>query len=120
MVPRRAEEAPAQPGVPRPDQVRIVEAAPVRHERPPTGRGPVARLKRATWKPPPTAEEELAIAIESVVAELQRNGGSRDLIALDAPAAVILSGMNARRIRLAPGSLRWLADRWDAKRAGRP
>lgn len=96
--------------------VRLVEAAPARHERPPAGRGPVARFKRATWRPPPTADEELGIALRSALADRRPHDEPVDVVALDAPAAVLLAGLDPRRVRLAPGSLRWLADRWDADR----
>jgi len=114
-----ADGATAHPSWPMAGQVRIVEAAPARHERPPKGRGPIARFKRATWKPPLTADEELAVVVGRVIEVPGAGGGPQDAIALDAPAAVLLSGMDGRRVRLAPGSLRWLADRWDAEEAGR-
>ncbi len=97
--------------------VQIVEAAPARHERPPKGRGLVARIKRATWSPPPTADEELAAAVERAVSAQAGNHWPRGVVALDAPAAVLVAAMDGPRVRLAPGSLRWLADRWDAERA---
>ena len=104
-----------------PGRVRIVEAAPARHERPPQGRGPIARLKRATWRPPPTAEEELAVAILTRGrGAARRRTAPPDVVALDAPAAVIVSGLDSRRVRLAAGSLRWLADRWDAEAGATP
>ena len=52
VVPARADGTPAQPPAPAGGTLRLVEAAPARFERPPRGRGPVARFKRATWKPP--------------------------------------------------------------------
>jgi len=119
VVPPRAEGAPPDADGSLQGGLRLVEAAPVRHERPPRGRGPVARFKRATWRPPLTADEELAVAIRQAVAEQRHRGGPLELIALDAPAAVIVAGLDPRRARLAPGSLRWLADRWDAVQPGR-
>lgn len=118
VVPPQLEGATAQPNGPA-ARVRIVEAAPVRHERPPKGRSPLARLRRATWKPPLTFEEELAAAVVRAISEPRGGHGPQDIVALDAPAAVVVSGIDARRVRLAPGSLRWLADRWDAERTDR-
>ena len=120
VIPPRTDGVPAQADPPATGGIRIVEAAPARYERPPKGRGPIARFKRATWTPPLTAEEELAAAVAGAVRGHPPDGLPEDVIALDAPAAVILSGMDARHVRLAPGSLRWLADRWEAERAGRP
>ena len=118
VVPPLPDPAPA-PGSAAPlDGLRVVEAAPVRHERPPKGRGPIARLKRATWKPPLTADGELALAVRNAAGE-GRGRGPHEVVALDAPAAVIVDAMDDRRVRLAAGSLRWLADRWDAEAAGR-
>lgn len=99
-----------------PTGIRLLEAAPVRHERPPKGRSPLARFRRATWTPPLTFDGELAAAVVRAVTEQRGGRGPQDVVAIDAPAAVIVSGIDARRVRLAPGSLRWLADRWDAER----
>jgi D-inositol-3-phosphate glycosyltransferase len=120
VVPPPAEGAPASTRSPSPTvgAIRIVEASPARHERPPKGRGPIARLKRATWKPPPTADEELAAAVSRAIEAPRSGDGLQDVVALDAPAAVLVSGMDARRVRLASGTLRWLADRWDAEEGG--
>jgi glycosyltransferase involved in cell wall biosynthesis len=116
--PLRADTPPdsggAPPGSP-PIAVRLFEAAPARYERPPSGRSPISRLKRATWRPPPTADEELVLAIRRAVKEFDHGGGPLELVGLDAPAAVIVAGLDPRRVRLAPGALRWLADRWDAQ-----
>ena len=38
-----------------------------------------------------------------------------EAVALDAPAATLIASLAASGIRLAPGALRWLADRWDAE-----
>jgi hypothetical protein len=35
------------------------------------------------------------------------------VVAIDAPAAALVAGLEPRRTRLAPGALRWLADAWD-------
>jgi hypothetical protein len=117
VVPARADGASSGPDAAAPGGARIVEALPARHERPPKGRGLVAQVRRATWKPPPTADEELVAAIGLVASAGPRQPGAPEVVALDAPAAVLVSGMDARHVRLAPGSLRWLADRWDADRA---
>ena len=118
VPPLRADTPPdsdgAPPGSP-PIAVRLFEAAPARYERPPSGRSPISRLKRATWRPPPTADEELALAIRRAVKEFAHGGEPLELVALDAPAVVIVAGLDPRRVRLAPGALRWLADRWDAE-----
>ncbi len=45
--------------------------------------------------------------------------GPVELVALDAPAAVLIARLAGRGIRLAPGALRWLADRWDAEMGAR-
>ncbi len=116
VVPPAADDTIAESDAATAVRVRIVAATPVRHDRRPRGRSPIARFRRATWKPPLTADEELAAAVSRVISE-HRGARPPEVIALDAPAAVIVSGMDARQIRLAPGSLRWLADRWDAERA---
>ena len=124
VVPPAADDAPQDP----PSSlgggrgVRLIEAARARYERPPSGRSPLSRLKRATWQPPPTADEELVVAVRQAIAESNvsgpeghNSGEPTELVALDAPAAVIVAGLGSQRVRLAPGSLRWLADRWDAQ-----
>ncbi len=100
--------------------IRLVEADPIPPPKPrPRGRGPLARLRRLLYRPAPTGEELLTKAI------LAASGGARtdrepvQLIALDAPAAVLIGRIGAARVRLAPGSLRWLADRWDAETPAR-
>ena len=115
VVPPRAEGAAADTDQALPGAVRLVEAAPVRHERRPRGRSPVARFKRARWRPPLTADEQLGVAIRNAVAERRHRRELRPVVALDAPAAVLIAGLDPRRVRLAPGSLRWLADRWDGE-----
>jgi hypothetical protein len=115
VVPPPRNDGPPVPDGSPPPAVRLVEAAPARYERPPSGRSPISRLKRATWRPPPTADEELARAIHGALAEIARRGEPLELIALDAPAAMIVASLDRRHVRLAPGSLRWLADRWDAE-----
>ena len=119
VVPPATGDAPPDPDGSPPSVVRLIEAAPARYERPPSGRSPISRLKRATWRPPFTADEELAVAIRRAAAEVRRGRESLDLVALDAPAAAIVAGLDTRQVRLAPGSLRWLVDRWDAEGAER-
>lgn len=101
-----------------PGGIRLLEAAPIRHDRPPRGRSPIARFKRARWQPPLTADEELTVVIRKAIAE-QRPRDQPLVVALDAPAAMLVAGLDVRHPRLAPGSLRWLADRWDEEQAKR-
>lgn len=115
VLPPPTSGASADTDHPVPGEVRLVEAAPARYERQPSGRSPIARFKRATWRPPLTADEELAVAIRRAVAEQGEVREPVDVVALDAPAAALIAGLDPRRARLAPGSLRWLADRWDAE-----
>lgn len=120
VVPPGPDDSPRVSDDPAGAGVHIVEATPARYERPPSGRSPMSRLKRATWRPPLTADEELAVAIGRATAGVATRGEPVDLLALDAPAAVIVAGLDPRHVRLAPGSLRWLADRWDAAAADAP
>jgi hypothetical protein len=115
VVPPKLDDGPPDPGGARPGGIRLVEAVAARYERPPSGRSPISRLKRATWRPPLTADEELAAALRRTAAEFVREGEPCEMVALDAPAAVMIAGLDRRRVRLAPGSLRWLADRWEAE-----
>jgi hypothetical protein len=114
-VPPRPDDAPPDPSGVAAGAIRLVEAAPARYERPPSGRSPVSRWKRAAWRPPLSADEELAVAIRRAAAEIGPEAGPCQVVAIDAPAAVIVSGLDPRHVRLAPGSLRWLADRWEAR-----
>jgi hypothetical protein len=116
VVPPATDPAPADGPLVAAGTVRLVEAARARYERPPKGRGPIAQLKRAAWKPPLTADEELGVAIRTAVEQVDREREPHDVVALDAPAAVLIDRLDRRRIQLASGSLRWLADRWDAER----
>jgi hypothetical protein len=116
---------PAQIGDPEdPDQVtrpvaRIVEAAPVPPPKPkPRGRSPVARLRRAFFRPAPTADDVLAAAITEAARILGIGRGPVDIVAIDAPAVMVVDRLGRTRTRLAAGSLRWLADRWDAEQPG--
>ena len=103
-----------------PAGLRVVEAEPVPPPKPkPRGRSPVARLRRAFFRPPPTADELLAKAIETAARETGGTPGPVQIVAIDAPAVVFVARLDERRARLAPGSLRWLADRWDATREER-
>ena len=114
VVPPPRDDAPPDPDGSPAQMIRRIEAAPARYGRPPSGRSPLSRLKRARWRPPLTADEELAVAVRRAIAEIDRCGEPLELIALDAPAAVLVAGLDRRHVRLAPGVLRWLADRWDA------
>ena len=99
VVPPATGHAPPDPDGSPPSVVRLIEAAPARYERPPSGRSPISRLKRATWRPPFTADEELAVAIRRAAAEVRRGRESLDLVALDAPGRC-----DCGRPRYAPGS----------------
>jgi hypothetical protein len=49
-------------------------------------------------------------------ARAARSGRSPvEVVAIDAPAAALIGRLKAPWVRLAPGALRWLADRWDAE-----
>ena len=107
-----------------PDQVtnptaRIVEAAPVPPPKPkPRGRSPMARLRRAFFRPAPTADDVLAAAITEAAGLVGLGRGPVDIVAVDAPAVMVVERLGPTQTRLAPGSLRWLADRWDAEHEG--
>jgi glycosyltransferase involved in cell wall biosynthesis len=112
---------PAQVGRPEdPDAVtepiaRIVEAAPVPPPRPrPRGRSPMARLRRAFFRPGPTADDQLADAIARAARLAGLRRGAVEVVAIDAPAVMVVERLGPGRTTLAPGSLRWLADSWDA------
>lgn len=95
---------------------KVVEAEPVPPPRPrPRGRSPLARLRRALYRPAPTADELLAKSIFTAARRTSGGRGPVEIVAIDAPAAAFVGRLDARRVRLAPGSLRWLADRWDAE-----
>jgi glycosyltransferase involved in cell wall biosynthesis len=104
------------PGPARSGAVRVVEAEPVPPARPrPRGRSPVARLRRAVFRPAPTADEVLAGAVDAAARTTGSARGPVEIVAIDAPAVAFVTRLGTRRARLAPGSLRWLADRWDAE-----
>ena len=93
---------------------RVIEAGPVPPPRPrPRGRSPLARLRRALFRPSPGADDLLWTAVEVAAREV---GVRRPIetVAIDAPAVAFVARLGARRATLAAGSLRWLADRWDA------
>jgi len=101
--------------------VRIVEAARVRPGTPrPRGRSPLARLRRAFWRPAPTADQLLVRAILATARRAQPGREPVNLIAIDAPAAALIGRLEPERVRLAPGALRWLADRWATERDRMP
>jgi D-inositol-3-phosphate glycosyltransferase len=96
--------------------IRVVEADAVRPGTPrPRGRSPLARVRRALWRPAPTADELLVRAALTAARQARSGRGPVDLVAIDAPAAGLIGGLEPGRARLAPGSLRWLADRWTAE-----
>jgi glycosyltransferase involved in cell wall biosynthesis len=107
--------APDDPGSSPGSAVRVIDAEPVPPPRPrPRGRSPLARLKRALFRPAPTADELLAKAVEMAARTTGQARGPAEVVAIDAPAVVFVARLGDRHARLAPGSLRWLADRWDA------
>lgn len=98
-------------------EVGIVAALPFRPGAPrPRGRSPLARIRRALWQPAPSADELLDRAVLAAAASASTGNDPAQVIAIDAPAAARIARLDRRRVRLAPGSLRWLADRWAAER----
>lgn len=96
--------------------VRLFEADPVPLPIPrPRGRSPVARVRRAMWRPGPTSDDLLCEAVTAAVDSARTGATPVEIVAIDAPAAVLLGRLDRRRVSLAPGGLRWLADRWDAE-----
>ena len=96
--------------------VRLVEADPIPlPTRRPYGRSPLTRLRGALWHPAPTGDELLARAILAEARRTRTGSGPVDYVALDAPAAAMIERLDDTRVRLAPGALRWLADRWEAR-----
>jgi hypothetical protein len=94
----------------------VVEAQPVPPPRPrPRGRGPLARLRRTVFRPAATADDQLAAALDKAAGADASTPGPVDVVAIDAPAVTFLARRGGTRYRLAPGSLRWLADRWDGE-----
>lgn len=110
---------PEDPATAAPVAFRIVDAESVPPPKPrPRGRSPLARLRRAVHRPAASADELLATAV-SEAARLTGDGEPVEIVAIDAPAVMFVARLGNRRARLAPGSLRWLADRWDAEGHGR-
>lgn len=102
--------------------IRLIEAPPVEPRKPrPTGRGPLAGLRRALDRPAPAAQELLSSAILAAAAQIRATtrtspgGAPVGMVAIDAPAAALITRLAGHGICLAPGALRWLADRWDAE-----
>jgi glycosyl transferase family 1 len=94
----------------------VVDADPVPPPtRRPHGRGPLTRLRGALWHPAPTGPELLARAVIAAAGRSSTGRAPVEIVAIDAPAAALVAGLDAQRVRLAPGGLRWLADRWDAE-----
>jgi glycosyltransferase involved in cell wall biosynthesis len=94
--------------------VRIVEADPV-HRAHARSRRPFARLRPAQPQHRPTARRLLADTIREQAAGLAVPGQPVEVVALDAPAAMVVARMKTGVVRLAPGALRWLADLYDAE-----
>lgn len=119
VVPAATSEA-DEPGIAATHGIRVVEAEPVPPPKPrPRGRSPVARLRRAFFRPSPTADDCLVAAIDAAKRSDPGLTGPVEVVAIDAPAVAFVARRGDRRYRLAPGALRWLADRWDAE-AHRP
>jgi glycosyltransferase involved in cell wall biosynthesis len=96
--------------------IRVIAAGVIPPPRPrPHGRSPVTRLRAALWRPPPTGEELLVRALLEALRRLRRAGGPLEVVALDAPAAALVARLDPGVVRLAPGGLRWLADRWSVE-----
>jgi hypothetical protein len=112
---------PATPGVAEPNwtgvTAHVVAADPFVPGAPrPRGRSPLARLRRSLWRPAPTADALLDRAVMTAATGQAPPGQPVAVVAIDAPAAIHIAGLDPRKVRLAPGSLRWLADRWAADR----
>jgi len=82
----------------------------------PRGRSPVASVRRAFFRPLPTADDRLATAVDEAIRAIGGKSATVDVVAIDAPAVAFVARRGDRRFRLAPGALRWLADRWDVAR----
>jgi hypothetical protein len=96
--------------------IRVIEAEPVPPPKPrPRGRSPVARIRRAFFRPSPTADDRLAAAVDVALRADAAPAGMVEVVAVDAPAVAFVARRGGRRFRLAPGAFRWLADRWDAE-----
>lgn len=93
--------------------VRVVDADPVPPPLArPHGRSPITRIRAALWRPTPTGEDLLTRALLEAARRERTGPEPVEVVAIDAPAAAILARQDARQVRLAPGALRWLADRW--------
>jgi D-inositol-3-phosphate glycosyltransferase len=116
VVPRAASGTTADGSSDAVSSVRLAEAGAVPRRRPrPKGRGPLQRLRRALWRPQPTANDVLAEAILAAASTVQVGIEPVEIVALDAQAAVLVARLDPTRVCLAPGTLRWLADLWDAE-----
>ena len=116
VVPAATSEA-DEPEIAAMPGIRVIEADPVPTPKPrPRGRTPLARLRRAFFRPLPTADDRLAAAVDEAIRAIGGTSATVDIVAIDAPAVAFVARRGNRRFRLAPGALRWLADRWDAER----
>ncbi len=82
----------------------------------PSGTGLAARVLRRTLRASGldrrTEGIELAAWRQAIVDVVEAHGaGNRTVVPIDATAAVAVAGLADRGVRLAPGGLRWLADR---------
>jgi SAM-dependent methyltransferase len=62
----------------------------------------------------------LARAVLAAARPRRLGGSGVEAVALDAGAAAAIATLEADGVRLAPGSLRWFVDRWDAERSVAP
>jgi D-inositol-3-phosphate glycosyltransferase len=114
VVPAWREGATEAPGTPWP--VQLIEAASVPTPTPPPrGRGLLTGVQRALHRPAPTGEQLLTDALLAATSGGPNGGGPVEVVAIDAPAAVLVARLADEGVRLAPGALGWLADRWDAE-----
>ena len=117
VVPQRP---PGAPPVPLDDLgMRLVEVDLTTPQHDPSP-GPFARLWRRLRQirhrgKPPTAAVLFRDAVRATADTVRQGRAAVDVVAIDAPAAAVVARMDEAGVRLAPGSLRWLADRWDAE-----
>lgn len=115
VVPAATSDA-DEPAIATTHGIRVAEADSVPPPKPkPRGRSPLARVRRALFRPSPTADDRLAAALDEAARTDADPTGSVEVVAMDAPAVAFVARRGGGRYRLAPGSLRWLADRWDAE-----
>jgi hypothetical protein len=102
-----------------PDDLRDLGYRLLEAERPPARRTRAlgrlgARLPMRNRVKPPTANQLLADAVLSAATLVRLDSEIVEIVAIDAAAAVLVSGLDPTQVRLAPATLRWLVDSWDA------